>query len=183
MNHLTMAPLQKSDLDEIVLAFKQIGWHKPKSIYETYLEEQSSGVRSALVARVNGKFCGYVTIKWITDYPLFAENNIPEIADLNVLPDYRKQGIGTKLIGAFEQAAKEQGRALIGLGVGLTADYGSAQRLYIHLGYIPDGKGVHYKCQAVKYSELVPVDDDLILYLIKNLTQTTANSGQESIKE
>src|SRR5690349_21269170 len=102
MNHLTVAPLQKSDLDEIVLAFKQIGWHKPKSIYETYVEEQSSGVRSALVARDDGKFCGYVTIKWISDYPFFAENNIPEIADLNVLPDYRKQGIGTKLIEACE---------------------------------------------------------------------------------
>jgi GNAT superfamily N-acetyltransferase len=68
---------------------------------------------------------------------------------LNVLPDYRKQGIGTKLIEACEQAEKEQGRALIGLGVGLTADYGNAQRLYIHLGYIPDGRGIHYKCQAI----------------------------------
>lgn len=177
MTHLTLASLHKSDLDEIVLSFRQIGWHKPKSIYETYLEEQSSGVRSALVARDNGKFCGYVTIKWISDYPFFTENNIPEIADLNVLPDYRKQGIGTKLIEACELTAKEQGRGLIGLGVGLTADYGSAQRLYIHLGYVPDGKGIHYKCKAIKYSELVPVDDDLILYLTKNLTPTTDNSG------
>jgi len=169
MNHLTMEPLHKSDLDEIVWAFKQIGWHKPKSIYETYLEEQSSGVRSVLVARDNGKFCGYVTIKWISDYPFFTENNIPEIADLNVLPDYRKQGIGTKLIEACELAAREQGRVLIGLGVGLTADYGSAQRLYIHLGYVPDGKGLRYKNIAVKYNENVKADDDLVIYLTKRL--------------
>lgn len=107
MNHFTLAPLHKSDLDEIVLAFKQIGWHKPKSIYEDYLKEQSSGVRSVMIARDNGKFCGYVTIKWTSDYPPFIENNIPEVADLNVLPEYRKQGIGTKLIQACEQAAKE----------------------------------------------------------------------------
>lgn len=169
MTHLTLEPLRQSDLDEIVLAFKQIGWHKPKSTYETYLEEQSTGIRSALFARDNGKFCGYVTIKWISNYPFFIENNIPEIVDLNMLPDYRKQGIGTKLIQACEQAVKEQGRAFIGLGVGLTADYGNAQRLYIHLGYVPDGRGIHYKCQAVKYSELVPVDDDLVLYLSKKL--------------
>lgn len=176
MSPLTLAPLHESDLDEIVLAFKQIGWHKPKSIYESYLDEQSSGVRSILIARNNGKFCGYVTIKWVSDYLPFAENNIPEIADLNVLPEHRKQGIGTKLIQTCEQAAKEKGRALIGLGVGLTADYGSAQRLYIHLGYVPDAKGIHYKCQAVKYSESVAVDDDLILYLTKNLSIDTISS-------
>jgi len=174
MNNLILAPLHTSDLDEIVLAFKQIGWHKPKSIYEIYLEEQSSGVRSILVARDQGRFCGYVTIKWVSDYSQFSENNIPEISDLNVLPVYRKQRIGTKLIQACEKLAKEQGRALIGLGVGLTADYGCAQRLYIHLGYVPDGKGIHYKCQAVTYSELVPVDDDLILYLTKKLIPATA---------
>ncbi len=183
MDHITLAPLHQFDLDEIVLAFKQIGWHKPKSIYETYLEEQLSGVRSILVVRSKGKFCGYVTIKWVSDYLSFAKNNIPEIADLNVLPEYRKQGIGTMLIQACEQAAKEQGRVVIGLGVGLTADYGSAQRLYIYLGYVPDGKGIHYKCQAIKYSELVHVDDDLILYLTKNLTLDVVNSGRKSIKE
>lgn len=58
MSQLTLEPLHQSDLNEIVLAFKKIGWHKPKSTYETYLEEQSSGIRSALVARDNGKFCG-----------------------------------------------------------------------------------------------------------------------------
>lgn len=58
---------------------------------------------------------------------------------------------------------------LIGFGVGLTADYGSAQRLYIHLRYVPDGKGIYYKYHAIKYSELVPVDDDLVLYLTKSL--------------
>lgn len=169
MNHITLAPLHQSDLDEIVLAFKQIAWHKPKSIYQSYLEEQASGGRSVMVARDNGKFCGYVTIKWTSDSHSFTENNIPEIADLNVLPEYRMQGIGTKLIQACEQAAKEQGRARIGLGVGLIADYGSAQRLYIHLGYVPDGKGLHYKNVAVKYNENVIADDDLVIYLTKKL--------------
>lgn len=169
MRHLTLTPLDKSDLDEIVLAFQQIGWHKPKNLYETYLAEQASGVRLALVARDNKKFCGYVTLKWVSDYPSFAEQNIPEIVDLNVLPDYRKQGIGTQLIEACELAAKEQGRAFIGLGVELTADYGSAQRLYIHLGYVPDGKGLYYKNIAVKYNENVKADDDLVIYLTKRL--------------
>jgi len=58
---------------------------------------------------------------------------------------------------------------LNGLGVGITANYGNAQRLYAQLGYIPDGCGIHYKGKASHYSELVPVDDDLVLYFTKQL--------------
>jgi ribosomal protein S18 acetylase RimI-like enzyme len=169
MHHLTMKPLNQSDLDEIVLAFKQSGWHKPKGIYETYLEEQASGLRSVLIARDGGIFCGYVTVKWKSDYPFFVENNIPEIVDLNVLPEYQKKGIGTKLIQACEQMVTEQGGAVIGLGVGLTSDYGNAQRLYVHLGYMPDGHGLHYKNMAAKFGEKVKVDDDLVIFLIKTV--------------
>ena len=169
MNKLTLTPLSQTDLDEIVLAFKQIGWHKPKGIYESYLEEQALGLRSVLIARETGKFCGYITVKWKSDYPSFAEKNIPEIIDLNVLPQYQKKGIGTKLIRTCEDLAKYQERALIGLGVGLTADYGNAQRLYIQLGYVPDGHGLHSKNMPAKYGEKVIVDDDLVIYLTKIL--------------
>ena len=144
MNQLTLTSLSQHDLDEIVLAFKQIGWHKPKSIYETYLEEQLSGLRSVLIAREIGKFCEVFTVKWSSDYPSFAEKNVPEIADLNVLPLYQKKGIGTKLIQACEALAKGRGREVVGLGAGLTAHYGNAQRLYVQLGYVPDGHGLHY---------------------------------------
>lgn len=169
VNQLSMVALSQSDLDEIVLAFEQIGWHKPKSIYETYLEEQSSGLRSVLIAREGGKFCGYVTLKWTSDYLSFSEKNIPEIADLNVLPQHQKKGIGTKLIQACENLAKGQGRAVIGLGVGLNSDYGNAQRLYVQLDYVPDGRGLHSKNIAAKYGEKVTVDDDLVIYLTKIL--------------
>jgi ribosomal protein S18 acetylase RimI-like enzyme len=167
MNNLTLKPLDTLDLDEIVSAFQKIGWHKPKSIYETYLNEQLSGLRSIIVAKINEKFCGYVTIKWKSDYSSFAKQDIPEIVDLNVLPEYRMKGIGTELIQACERLSKERGRSLIGLGVGLTADYGSAQRLYVQLGYIPDGRGLHHKNSAAKYGEKVNVDDDLVIYLTK----------------
>ncbi|MBX3710298.1 MAG: GNAT family N-acetyltransferase [Gammaproteobacteria bacterium] len=139
VNQLTIETLHQSDLDEIVSAFEKIKWHKPKDIYEAYLKEQASGHRSVLIVREDGKFCGYVTLKLVSDYPFFAERNIPEIADLNVLPQYQKKGIGTTLIRACEDLTKGSGKKMIGLSVGLTADYGNAQRLYIHLGYIPDG--------------------------------------------
>jgi hypothetical protein len=40
-----------------------------------------------------------------------------------------------------ERTAIEHGKNIMGIGFGLTADYGAAQRLYPKLGYIPDGRG------------------------------------------
>lgn len=166
---LTLCQLEKNDFDEIVSSFEMIGWNKPKSIYEDYFQEQSDGVRTVILAKMNGKFCGYVTIKWKSDYDSFAVQNIPEISDLNVVPTYQKHGIGTALINECEAIAKKRGSTIIGLGVGMTADYGSAQRLYVRLGYIPDGQGLHYKCAPLKYGNQVTIDDDLVLFLKKSI--------------
>lgn len=81
----------------------------------------------------------------------------------------RKKGIGTTLIQKCESVAKGHGHTEIGLGVGMTADYGNAQRLYVRLGYFPDGNGLHYKYKVANYFETVTVDDDLIFYFKKNL--------------
>lgn len=169
MTDLVLTHLQENDLNEIVLAFKNIGWHKPIDIYKKYLQEQINKTRSIFVAKSKGKFCGYVTLKWQSNYPSFLEKNIPEISDLNVLPDNRKQGIGTALIQTCEKLASEKGKIMIGLGVGLIEDYGNAQRLYFKLGFIPDGKGLHYKNQPIKYGMNVIADDDLNIFLIKRL--------------
>lgn len=173
MMKLMFYPLREADLDEIVMAFKTIGWHKPKSIYEAYLVEQSKKTRSIFVAKIRNKFCGYVTLKWRSAYPPFNENNIPEIVDLNVLPSYRKQGIASQLIEECERLAKNRGHNTIGLGVGLSEDYGNAQRLYIRLGFMPNGKGIYYQNKLVNYGDKVTVDDDLLLYLTKSLSAVT----------
>ena len=159
--------LKKSDLDEIDSAFQKIGWRNRRAMCEAYLQQQSQNLRTVLVAKMNGKFCGYVTIKWQSDYEPFMLNNIPEISDLNVLPDFRRKGIGTLLIQTCEERIKQKGCNTIGIGVGMTADYGSAQRLYVHLGYVPDGHGLHYQNKALNYGDTVRVDDDLVLYFSK----------------
>lgn len=168
-NEIKIQLLQESDIDQIVSAFKSIGWHKPKSTYDQYLNEQTEGSRTVLVASANGLFCGYVTIKYSSHYSFFKENNIPEISDLNVLPSNQNKGIGTDLITACETNIKERGYSQAGIGVGMTADYGSAQRLYVRLGYMPDGHGLHYKNNPVRYGEKIEVDDDLVLYFTKKV--------------
>jgi GNAT superfamily N-acetyltransferase len=163
-----LALLAGTDIDEIVLAFKNIGWNKPKTIYKIYLDKQIQNHLVVFVAKFNNIFCGYVTLKWQSDYQYFKDNNIPEIVDLNVLPRFRKIGIGSKLIQACESITKECGHGEIGIGVGMTADYGNAQRLYVNLGYVPDGHGLYYKNKKLHYSDVITIDDDLVLYFTKN---------------
>ena len=86
-----------SDIQPIAAAFAALGWDKPTSLYELYLAEQAAGERTVFVALLDSQFAGYVTIKWQSDYPPFRAENIPEIADFNVLPIFRRQGIGSRL--------------------------------------------------------------------------------------
>jgi ribosomal protein S18 acetylase RimI-like enzyme len=169
MESLEIKALALQDFEEMTAGFRKLGWDKPRSRYEAYYDEQVAGSRSVFVARVRGEIAGYVTIKWTADYAPFFANQIPEIQDLNVLPHFRRNGLGERLMLECETSAKQRGFTEIGLGVGLLADYGSAQRLYYRLGYIPDGRGLHCKGQVVAYSQSVAADNDLVLYLSKKI--------------
>lgn len=154
-------------------AFNQIGWNKPSSLFEEYLKEQEAGERLVWVAHFKGAFAGYVTLKWQSQYPSFKAQNIPEIMDLNVLPSFRKMGIGILLLDAAEKEAATKSQ-IIGIGVGLYAGedggYGAAQRLYIKRGYIPDGKGVTYNYEPTIPGNSYPLDDDLVMWFTKKLS-------------
>ena len=163
---LTIALLERGDIPAIAGAFAALGWHKPTSQYERYLAEQERDERVVLVARLAGTFAGYVTIVWRSDYRPLREAAIPEIVDFNVLPTYRRRGIGTRLLDQAEGRIAARS-ALAGIGVGLYADYGAAQRLYTRRGYVPDGRGIVRRGQPVAPGTLVRLDDDLVLYFTK----------------
>ena len=161
--------LSAADLEVIPAAFAAVGWPgKPAEQYRRYLREQADGARLILVARWTGDFAGYLTVNWDSGYPPFREAGIPEIQDLNVLPHFRRRGIGGALMDAAEQAIAERGPAA-GIGVGLYADYGCAQRMYARRGYVPDGRGVTYRGIPVTPGATVPVDDDLVLMMTRTL--------------
>jgi len=167
-SHLTIRLLQEEDINVIADAFTALGWDKPASQYARYLAEQAAGTRVVLVALVEGDFAGYVTIEWHSHYGPFAEANIPEIVDFNVLPHYRRRHIGTHLLDEAERRIGERS-PVVGIGVGLYPDYGAAQRMYVLRGYIPDGRGVAYDGQSCRPGQAVLVDDSLALFFTKQL--------------
>ncbi len=165
---LTIRPLTQSDISIIVSQFSQHNWPKPGSTFETYLKEQHAQDRLVWVAYDKDQFVGYATLKWQSKYEPFRIKNIPEIMDLNVLPPFQGQGIGSALLKTAEKAACKT-HPIIGIGVGLYAGYGNAQKLYIRHGYVPDGNGITYNYQPVEPGTNALVNDDLVLWFIKRL--------------
>lgn len=160
--------LQADDIETIASAFQRLSMNKPAAQYKRYWLEQEEGRRTILVAFKESAFVGYLTIVWRSDYPPFQAAAIPEIQDFNVLPEFRRQGVGTQLMDKAEQIITKRA-AFAGIGVGLTADYGAAQRLYVLRGYVPDGRGLVWKNHHPEYGDQVTVDDDLVLCLVKRL--------------
>lgn len=152
--------LEDADISAIVNSFDLIGWNKPATLFQAYLKEQKANERYVWVAYKKNQFLGYNTLKIRSEYLPFAKSNIPEIKDLNVLPSCRNQGIGSVLMKKAEEKASAYSKQ-VGISVGLTADYGHAQRLYVKRGYIPDGSGVTYHYECVKWGVDYKADDDL----------------------
>jgi GNAT superfamily N-acetyltransferase len=166
---LNIRPLQADDAEPMSRAFAAQGWQKPAEQYRRYYVECEAGTRAAFVAEMAGAFAGYVTVLWQSDYPHFQSQNIPEIADFNVLKRYQRLGIGTRLMDAAEAEIVPRS-PVAGIGVGLTVDYGPAHLLYLRRGYIPDGQGLMSHNLPVAYGQSFYVDDELVLFFIKTLT-------------
>jgi GNAT superfamily N-acetyltransferase len=107
--------LAGSDPPSIAAAFTNMGRNKPETRYRRYLHEQVVGTRTCFVGIIDGQFVGYVTVNWRPTYPGFADLNIPEIQDLNVLTKYRRKGIASRLLDRAEtEVARRSG--VIGIG-------------------------------------------------------------------
>lgn len=145
------------------------GWNQTIEKYEMRLQHQASGRSVALFAEYKGNVAGYVNVYQDSGNGPFASQGYPEIVDFGVLEKYRNNGIGSRLMDIAEQIASDYSDTVY-LGVGLHSGYGSAQRMYVKRGYIPDGSGVWYHDKVCPQYEDCCNDDSLILYLSKALT-------------
>lgn len=136
--------------------------------FTNYYEEQASGIRQVLIATIADKAVGYLTLIPNDEVGPFANKQLPTVKDFNVLIKFRGLGVGSRLMDEVERIAKELADEIC-LSVGLYTDYGTAQRMYVKRGYVPDGSGVWHHNRNLHPYEACVNDDDLVLYMSKRL--------------
>ena len=161
--------LESDDAEIIASEERTQGWvDATADKYYMRLRDMREGRAIALAADYCGKVAGYINVYPNSPWGAFGGKGLPEIVDFGVLAKFRRHGIGSKLMDTAEVIAKEYADTVY-LGVGMHSGYGSAQRMYVKRGYIPDGSGVWFGERVCEpYSDCCN-DDGLILYLSKAL--------------
>ena len=153
------------------------GWHASITKYEKRLKDQAEGRCISLVAEYKGMPAGYVNVYPDSPWGALGGKGYPEIVDFGVLEKYQRRGIGSRLMDIAEKLAGDYADTVY-LGVGLHRGYGSAQRMYVKRGYVPDGTGVwHGNQPCTAYDTAYMIDDDLALYLSKKLPVRDGGEG------
>ena len=160
--------VRAEDVDLLATAFAS--WPKPRELFDNYFGRVSEGSLDMVVASVESHVAGYVLIKIKprSNYPPFIAAGIPEIADFNVLRSRQRTGIGTALLDEAERRVARFSD-VVGLGVGLHSDYGTAQRMYVRRGYVPDGAGVVIDGVPVQPGTSIILTNDPELMFTKRL--------------
>lgn len=170
-NELSLQILLEGDIPVLVKTFNfpWTSFEATQEKWKKYYAEQKANVRAVCIAKVQDECVGYGSLLNVSEYPNFKKDGIPEIHDVWVSEEHRGNGIGKKLVQYLEKIAQQENHKQIGIGVGLYKDYGRAQKLYVHLGYVPDGLGVTYKYNSVVPGDSYPVDDVLVIWFKKDL--------------
>lgn len=155
---------RENDISALYALYEKIG-HKETGYFERCFEEKYD----IFIVRDSGEDAGFCILNFSPLYSLYKKLGYPELQDLNVVPEHRQKGLATRLVAHCENTARSRGSDGVGISVGLTKDYGPAQRLYAKMGYAPDGFGVTYERLPVSPHSLQRVDDNLCLMLVKTL--------------
>lgn len=137
--------------------------------FETAFQEQLDKKRLIFLAFSDAVLVGYAHLNFFPQYTPFLRMGIPEIQDIIVHPNHRRQGIGEQIIKSCEAEARSRSMTDIGIGVGVGGNFGAAQRLYHRMGYAPDGNGVVFDRIPIQTGDIRAIDDRLCLMLIKTL--------------
>jgi [ribosomal protein S18]-alanine N-acetyltransferase len=120
------------------------------------------GQGTYLVAWDDGVPVAHAYISWTG-----TQLGVPEIQDVFVCEERRRQGLGTAVTRAAERAVEARGHRRISIGASI--DNGDARRLYEKLGY-GDAGAAPVRVQGTIMLRTGPLEvDDTIVYLVKEL--------------
>ena len=134
----------------------------PPTLFRQYQDEHTEGLRTVLVAEVDGRREGYLIIEWTSSHPLFRAEGIPEIAEMRFEDEPLPPAIAEALLGEAEKRASVAASA-IGIAVSLIPENGPMPPLLIARGYLPDERGISWRGAYVDFGDHVVVDNRLAL--------------------
>ena len=172
--------LRAEDIPRIVATDGGAAWRGGAEKWGQRLAEQASGKRLVLVAACAEDILGHGSVVWVSAHAPFREAGVPEMMDVMVAEKGRNHGVGTRLIHALEERTCAADYKKIGVAVGHFSDYEAAQRLYIHLGYVPYREDANSGDPSEQAGEKSAVDDDLVLWLVKELDPAQGDSSRRS---
>lgn len=171
-NDLIIRSMMDEDAGIIYETYLSYKWHPVLETYRNYYRENAAGRRITFCAETEGKLAGHVSLilkPEPDELGPFSKENMPLVSDFAVFFAYHRRGIGTMLLDVLESEAKKFSDRIC-LAVGCHYGYGTAQRMYVKRGYIPDGSGVWWNGkQHDQYAPCVN-DDELLLWMSKDLT-------------
>ncbi|UNX54318.1 ribosomal protein S18-alanine N-acetyltransferase [Georgenia sp. TF02-10] len=129
---VVLRPLTRADLDQ-VLALEPVLFGPGAWSRGTYLDELAAPGRVYVAAADGDRLVGYAGI---------ALGEEAQVMTVGVAPGHRRRGIGTHLLAALLDAAREAGARSVLLEVRASDD--GAQALYARAGFVPVGRRRNY---------------------------------------
>jgi GNAT superfamily N-acetyltransferase len=166
---LTFRTVQPHEIAQVKREVKEAFFSGDDATINDHFQYHENGESTTILAYELARLVGIVTIRWHSRYPLFRERNIPLIQNIEIRYEDRGRGLGNAMLERAEQEIAQRS-PLAGLVVGISEDYGPAQKLYAKRGYIPDGRGVCRDFTPLKIGDQVTVDHDIMLWLIKDVS-------------
>jgi GNAT superfamily N-acetyltransferase len=100
---------------------------------------------------------------------------VPEVQDLFVLPERRREGVATAISRAAERLATERGHDRLSLSFGV--DNEPARRLYERLDYLDAGLPPERHLGMILIRGRPVELDDTVMYLVKDLAKGSDLGG------
>ena len=157
---MRVRPAREEDLQPL----EWHGGHDLRSFYEEVWEKHGQQELLYLVADFNDFPIGQVLVIW-SGKP--SHPDFPDVQSLRVHPAFRGMGIGSRLIEAAEDCARERGHSRLGLSV--SVENPKAHRLYERCGYARRGEPYLDEWSYCNAREEAVTLSEIVVDLVKQL--------------
>ena len=166
---LDIHPLCAGELARIE---RDLPFHSQEQWLDWLMRQERGGI-TLFTAWWDGVGIGHSMVAWTPRGDPYIEwMGCPWIYDVLTHPEYRSRGVGSAMLRVCEDAARNHGARMIGLGVAVTNP--RARALYERLGYRDPGIGPRMTSgQWTGPDGVTRIWEDQVQYLLKSLVPTS----------